>query len=32
LSSRAWSWLLIAIGWFLTTAVVAGLTGIFKRD
>lgn len=27
-----WSWALIAIGWILTTAVVAGLTGIFKRD
>ena len=27
-----WSWSLIAVGWVLTTAVVAGLTGIFKRD
>lgn len=26
------SWFLIIAGWFLTTAVVAGLTGIFKRD
>jgi hypothetical protein len=27
-----WTWSLIAVGWVLTTAVVAGLTGIFKRD
>ncbi|GAA2580989.1 hypothetical protein GCM10010411_11940 [Actinomadura fulvescens] len=27
-----WSWALIAAGWILTTAVVAGLTGIIKRD
>lgn len=27
-----WSWGLIAAGWVLTTAAVAGLTGIFKRD
>ncbi|MFI0446758.1 hypothetical protein [Actinomadura sp. 6N118] len=27
-----WSWTLIAAGWILTTAVVAGLTGIIKRD
>jgi hypothetical protein len=27
-----WSWSLIAVGWVLTTAAVAGLTGIFKRD
>jgi adhesin HecA-like repeat protein len=27
-----WTWALIAVGWVLTTAVVAGLTGIFKRD
>jgi hypothetical protein len=27
-----WSWALIGAGWILTTAVVAGLTGIFKRD
>jgi hypothetical protein len=26
------SWSLIAVGWILTTAAVAGLTGIFKRD
>jgi hypothetical protein len=26
-----WSWALIAAGWVLTTAVVAGLTGIIKR-
>ncbi|SEG76550.1 hypothetical protein SAMN04489712_111177 [Thermomonospora echinospora] len=27
-----WSWALIAAGWVLTTAVVAGLTGVVKRD
>jgi hypothetical protein len=27
-----WYWALIAAGWVLTTAVVAGLTGILKRD
>ncbi|MGI8334747.1 hypothetical protein ACRYCC_32755 [Actinomadura scrupuli] len=27
-----WSWSLIAAGWVLTTAAVAGLTGILKRD
>jgi hypothetical protein len=27
-----WSWAFIAAGWVLTTAVVAGLTGILKRD
>jgi len=27
-----WSWALTAAGWVLTTAVVAGLTGILKRD
>ncbi|MGI5233475.1 hypothetical protein [Actinoallomurus sp. CA-142502] len=27
-----WTWSLIAVGWVLTTAAVAGLTGIFKRD
>jgi hypothetical protein len=27
-----WSWVLIGAGWVLTTAVVAGLSGIFKRD
>ncbi len=27
-----WSWSFIAAGWVLTTAAVAGLTGIFKRD
>ncbi|MFD0683710.1 hypothetical protein [Actinomadura fibrosa] len=26
------SWALIAAGWILTTAVVAGLTGVIKRD
>jgi hypothetical protein len=26
-----WSWVLTAAGWILTTAVVAGLTGILKR-
>jgi hypothetical protein len=25
-------WTLIILGWTLTTALVAGLTGIFKRD
>jgi hypothetical protein len=27
-----WSWAFMAAGWMLTTAVVAGLTGILKRD
>jgi hypothetical protein len=27
-----WSWAVIAAGWVLSTAVVAGLTGILKRD
>ena len=27
-----WSWSLTAAGWLLTTAAVAALTGIFKRD
>jgi hypothetical protein len=27
-----WSWALTVAGWVLTTAVVAGLTGILKRD
>jgi len=27
-----WSWALTGAGWILTTAVVAGLTGILKRD
>jgi hypothetical protein len=27
-----WSWAFMAAGWVLTTAVVAGLTGLFKRD
>lgn len=27
-----WSWALTAAGWILTSAVVAGLTGILKRD
>lgn len=27
-----WSWVFIAAGWVLTTAVVAGLTGILKRN
>lgn len=27
-----WSWALTIAGWVLTTAVVAGLTGILKRD
>jgi hypothetical protein len=27
-----WSWVLIGAGWVLTTAVVAGLAGILKRD
>lgn len=27
-----WSWSFTAAGWFLTTAAVAALTGIFKRD
>lgn len=27
-----WSWAFITAGWVLTTAVVAGLTGLLKRD
>ena len=27
-----WSWALTGAGWVLTTAVVAGLAGILKRD
>ena len=27
-----WSWALTGAGWILTTAVVAGLTGLLKRD
>jgi hypothetical protein len=27
-----WSWALSAVGWVLTTAVVAGLSGVLKRD
>jgi hypothetical protein len=27
-----WSWALIGAGWILTTAVIAALTGILKRD
>jgi hypothetical protein len=27
-----WSWALTGAGWILTTAVVAGMTGILKRD
>lgn len=27
-----WSWAMILAGWTLTTAVVAGLTGVLKRD
>jgi hypothetical protein len=31
-AALGWSWVLIGAGWVLTTAVVAGLTGILKRD
>ncbi len=31
-SAQGWSWFLTAAGWLLTSAAVAGLTGIFKRD
>jgi len=31
-SALYWSWVLTGAGWVLTTAVVAGLTGILKRD
>jgi hypothetical protein len=31
-SALYWMWALIAIGWILTTAVVAGLTRVLKRD
>ena len=31
-SALYWSWALTGAGWVLTTAVVAGLTGILKRD
>jgi adhesin HecA-like repeat protein len=27
-----WTWGLVLVGWVLTTAVVAGLTGVLKRD
>lgn len=27
-----WSWVLTCAGWVLTTAVIAGLTGVLKRD
>jgi hypothetical protein len=27
-----WSWAFVAAGWVLTTAVVTGLTSIFKGD
>jgi hypothetical protein len=30
-SALYWTWLLSAAGWILTTAVVAGLTGVLKR-
>jgi hypothetical protein len=31
-SALYWSWALTGAGWVLTTAVVAGLTGVLKRD
>jgi hypothetical protein len=31
-AALGWSWVLIGAGWVLTTAVVAGLTGVLKRD
>jgi hypothetical protein len=31
-TAQTWSWLLTGAGWVLTTAVVAGLTGVLKRD
>jgi adhesin HecA-like repeat protein len=31
-TALAWSWVLTGAGWVLTTAVVAGLTGVLKRD
>ena len=31
-SALRWSWWLIGAGWLLTTAVVAGLTSVLKRD
>jgi len=31
-SALYWSWVLAGAGWVLTTAVVAGLTGILKRN
>ena len=31
-SALYWSWALTGAGWVLTTAVVAGLTGILKRN
>jgi hypothetical protein len=31
-STLYWTWLLSTAGWVLTTAVVAGLTGVLKRD
>ena len=30
--SERWVWLFLLMGWVLTTAVVAGLTSILKRD
>lgn len=30
--AEPWTWGLILAGWVLTTAVVAGVTGVFKRD
>jgi hypothetical protein len=32
LEYQYWSWALTCSGWVLTTALVAGLTGILKRD
>jgi hypothetical protein len=32
LAYQYWSWALTGAGWILTTAVIAGLTGILKRD
>ncbi|GAA1785211.1 hypothetical protein [Actinomadura chokoriensis] len=31
-AAQYWSWAFIAAGWILSTAVVAGLTGILKRN
>jgi hypothetical protein len=30
--AESWTWGLVLAGWVLTTAVVAGLTGVFKRE